>query len=265
MIREALIYFFTPTTPLAKKYGFLYQSVSLEHRYERCKKQWLPHLKNCQDLFLDAVKKVRNKKSIVILGSAHLHEIPMHLLLEHFESITLVDLIHPLKHHWTAKRNPRVKLITQDLSQSLDKLDSLQSLEDLHALIKNLGEETLFSFQADLIVSSNLLSQLALLPMEAVEKKIKRQLTIEEKDLICTAFAELHLKNLTACQGQKLIYADREVIYRDTKGEVIYTGKYPVSFAGYKKLKDWLWLLAPLKEASKDYSIEMKVEAYEQL
>lgn len=265
MIREAIIYFFTPTTPLAKKYGFLYQSVSLEHRYERCKKQWLPHLKNCQDLFLAAVKKVPQKKSVVILGSAHLHEIPMHLLLDNFESITLVDLIHPLKHHWTAKRNPRVKLVTQDLSQSLDKLDSLQSLEDLHALIKNLGGQKLFDFQADLIVSSNLLSQLALLPMEAVEKKIKRQLTIEEKNVICTAFAELHLKNFSACQGQKLIYADREVIYRDPKGDVIYTGKYPVSFDGFKKIKDWLWLLAPLKEASKNYSIEMKVEAYEQL
>lgn len=263
MIREAFIYLLTPTTRLAKKYGFLYQSVSLEHRYERCKKQWIPHLKNCQDLFLDTVKKLPNKKSVVVLGSAHLHEIPQHLLLQNFESITLVDVIHPLKHHWLAKRNPKVHLVTQDLSLCLDKLDEVKTLEELNQLVETLQHQSLFHFDADLVISANILSQLALLPIEALEKKLKRGLTLEEKDHFCTAFAELHLKNLGQCQGKKLVYADREVLYHDTKGELIYIGKYPVSFTGYHKLKEWMWLLAPLKEASKDYSIEMKIEAYE--
>ncbi|UOF00057.1 hypothetical protein [Bdellovibrio reynosensis] len=263
MIREALIYLLNPATPLAKKYGFLYSSVALQHRYERCKKIWIPHLKNCQDLFLEAVNKLPQKKSVIILGSAHLHEIPMHLLVQNFESITLVDVIHPLKHHWLAKRNSRLKLITMDLSNSLDKLDALTSFADLQELLSALTKEKLFHFEADLIVSANILSQLALLPIDALEKKIKRPLTLEEKDLVCTAFAENHLKNLSQCQGRKLIYADREVIYRDPKGEEIYKGHYPVDFAGYKKLKEWMWMLAPLKEASKDYSIEMKIEAYE--
>lgn len=262
MIREALIFLLTPTTPLAKKYGFLYQSIALSARYERCKKQWIPHLKNCQDLFLESLKDLPQKKSVIILGSAHLHEIPLHLLVGHFENITLVDVIHPLKHHWLAKRNPRLKLITQDLSQSLERLDSLQSLEDLHGLIQELSTQELFHFEADLIVSGNLLSQLALLPMESIERKIQRKLSLEEKDHICTAFAEIHLKNLRNCQGQKLVYADREVTYRNPQNEVIYQGKYPVSFTGFQKIKEWNWLLAPLKEASKDYSIEMKIEAY---
>ena len=89
-----------------------------------------------------------------------------------------------------------------------------------------------------------------------------RDRTLEEKDIVCTQFAETHLKNLGGCIGTKLIYSDREVIYKDPKGEVIYTGHYPVRFEGYTKLKEWYWLLAPLKEASKDYAIEMKIEAY---
>jgi hypothetical protein len=225
---------------------------------------WLPHLKNCQDLFQESLRDLPQKKSVVILGSAHLHEIPLHLLTENFENITLVDVVHPLKHHWLAKRNPRLRLVTQDLSQSLDKLDTVSSTEDLRALIQQLNEKELFNFEADLIVSANILSQLALLPMETLEKKIKRPLTIDEKDGFCTAIAEMHLKNLKKCQGKKLIYADREVIYRDPQGQEIYSGKYPVSFAGFKKLKEWIWMLAPLKEASRDYSIEMKIEAYSQ-
>lgn len=263
MIREALIYLLTPTSPLAKKYGFLYQSVALEHRYERVKKHWLPHLKNCQDLFLESLKDLPQKKSVVVLGSAHLHEIPWHLLEKNFETITLVDVVHPLKHHWLAKRTSRLRLITQDLSKALDRLETVQSLEDLHKLIKDLKNEELFHFEADLIISANILSQLALLPIESLEKKIQRPLTIEEKDSICTAFAENHLRNLRNCPGKKLVYADREVIYKDPQGKVIYTGHYPVSFAGFKKLKEWMWTLAPLKEAAKDYSIEMKIEAYE--
>lgn len=253
---------FTPAVPVAKKYGFLYHSISLKHRYERCKKIWLPHLKNCQDLFVQSQQDLPQKKSVVVLGSAHLHEIPLHLLMEHFESVTLVDIIHPLKHHWAAKRNSRLKLVTQDLGGSLGHLDKLKSLEDLHQLIQDLSAEELFHFEADLIVSGNLLSQLALLPMEALEKFTKKNLSLEEKDFICTSFGEIHLKNLRQCQGKKLIYSDRAVTYRNPQGEITYQGSYPMNFDGFKKLKEWDWMLAPLKEASKDYSIEMKVEAY---
>lgn len=262
MLRELVELMFTPATPIAKKYGFLYQSISLKHRYERCKKVWLPHLKNCQDLFLEAIKDLPKKDSVVVLGSAHLHEIPMHLLLQNFQKVILVDVIHPLKHHWTAKRNPRVQLITQDLMQTLDQLDSIKTLEQLHELIGKISEKELFHFEADLIISANILSQLALLPMESLEKARKENLTVEEKDKICTAFAEIHLKNLSKCQGKKLIYSDREVLYHDKKGELLYKGHYPVSFAGYKKLKEWDWTLAPIKEASKDYSIQMHIESY---
>ncbi len=262
MLRETIELFLTPATPIAKKYGFLYHSISLKHRYERCKKVWLPHLKNCQDIFLESIKDLPQKKSVVILGSAHLHEIPLHLLVENFESITLVDVIHPLKHHWMAKRNPRLKLITMDLGGSLESLDKLKSLEDLHHLIQDLSTKRLFHFEADLIVSGNLLSQLALLPMEALEKFTKENLSLEEKDRVCTEYAELHLKNLRQCQGKKLVYADREVTYRNPQGAEIYKGAYPVHFDGFTKLRSWDWILAPLKEASKDYSIEMKVEAY---
>lgn len=262
MLKESLEYLLTPTTPLARRYGFLYSSISLKHRYDRCKKMWIPHLKNCQDLFTDTVKTLSRKKHVVVLGSAHLHEIPMHLLLQNFEQITLVDVVHPLKHHWTAKRNPRVKLITQDLTLALQDLDKLKTLEDLHQLGRDLAGKEIFKFEADLIISSNLLSQLALLPIDAIEKTLKRDLTVEEKDVICTDFAQTHLKNLNGCKGKILIYADREVIYKDPQGEVIYRGHYPVDFTGYKELKKWNWELAPLGEASKDYSIEMAIEAY---
>lgn len=262
MLYESLEFFLTPTTPLARKYGFLYSSIALKHRYERCKKIWLPHLKSCQDLFIETAASLPQKKSVVILGSAHLHEIPVHLLLHNFEQITLVDIVHPLKHHWLAKRNSRVKLVTQDLTEALQHLEKINSLDELHKLNKELAAKDLFHFSADLIVSANVLSQLALLPIDALERKLKRELTIEEKDQICADFAQTHLKNLTACEGKKLIYADREVIYKDPQGEVTYRGHYPVNFKEYKKLKEWTWLLAPLGEASKKYSVEMKIEAY---
>jgi hypothetical protein len=263
MIREAFEYLLTPKSPLAKKYGFLYSSVALKHRYERCKKIWLPHLKNCQDLFTASVQSLKQKNSVVILGSAHLHEIPLHLLLENFSEITLVDVIHPLSLHWAAKRYPRIKLITQDLTQSLTELDKHNSLEELLSWLEQAKSREAFHFDADLIVSANLLSQLGLLPISSIEKKLKRTLTLEEKDQVCTAFANLHVQSLLKCQGKKLLYADREILYRDPQGEIIYQGSYPVSFDGMKALKSWIWLLAPLKEASKDYSIEMKIEAYE--
>ncbi|QDK36467.1 hypothetical protein [Bdellovibrio sp. NC01] len=262
MFVESIEYLLTPTSPLARKYGFLYSSISLRHRYERCKKKWIPHLKNCQDVFLEAAKDLPQRNSVVVLGSAHLHEIPIHLLLQNFEKITLVDVVHPLKHHWLAKKNPRVTLVTQDLTSALKHLEKLHSLSDLHALANDLAGEQLFKFKADLIVSGNLLSQLALLPISAIEKVMKRELTTEEKDAICSDFAQTHLRNLNGCEGKKLIYADREVIYKDPEGKEIYRGHYDVNFNNYKEMRKWTWEIAPLGEASKKYSIDMNVEAY---
>lgn len=262
MFQEFVEMFFTPASPIAKKYGFLYHSISLKHRYERCKRNWLPHLKNCQEVFEIACADLENKKSVVILGAAHLHEIPLHLLKKHFQEITLVDIIHPLKHHMLAKRDKSIKLVTMDLGNTLDKLEDLKTLEALQEHLTNQKDVSLFNFKADLIVSANIMSQLGLLPIEAIEKFQKKDLTIHEKDSICTQFAELHLKNLLNCNGKVLIYSDREVIYRDKNKEIIYQGSYPVDLGAFKKIREWIWELAPIKEASKNHSIEMKVEAY---
>ncbi len=263
MLYQLLIFLLTPASSMAKKYGFLYQSISLEGRYKRCRSAWLPHLKKCQDIFLQVAQKVPNKKRVVILGSAHLHEIPFHLLSQNFEEIILVDIIHPLKHRWLKKRCSKVDLIEMDLSGALASLDRVESLEELHRLIKDLQKQSIFLFEADLIVSANVLSQLALLPIDAIEKKIERKLSVEEKDTICTAFAESHLQNLRRCRGHKLIYCDRQVLYKDPQGQLIYEGSYPVSFKDWTPLDSWIWNIAPLKEASKEYSIEMKIESYQ--
>lgn len=262
MIYESLIFLLTPTSAIAKKYGFLYQSIALQQRYKRCRSFWLNHLKSCQDLFLDAIKDLPQKKKVIILGSAHLHEIPLHLLEQNFEEIVLVDVIHPLRHHWIEKKNSRLKLITLDLSKALDKLDQIKNLEDLKNLASELEDEDLFFFDADLIVSANIMSQLALLPMEHLEKKTKNTLELTEKDDLCRRFAEMHLKSLLKCKGKKLIYADREVIYLDKEEKETYRGGYAVDFSHFQKLQEWEWYIAPLNEASKEYALKMTVEAY---
>lgn len=259
MIKEILTYFLTPTVPLAKKYGFLYQSIALEERFKRCQRPWLEHLKNCQDLFLEVCQELPQKEHVVVLGSSHLHEIPWHLLSSQFKKITLVDIIHPLKHHRLQRKFAQLNLITLDLTQALDQLESVKNFEDLTALA---SLEPQWEFSADLIISGNILSQLALLPLETLERKTKTQLTVEQKDQICSAFANRHLETLKRCQGQKLVYADRKTFYHDPKGEIIYEGGYSVDFSDFKKIKEWNWNLAPLKEASKNYSISMLVEAY---
>jgi len=262
MLLESLEFIFTPTSALAKKYGFLHQSIALKHRYERCKKKWLPHLKNCQDLFLEELKYVSDKNSVVVLGSAHLHEIPLHLLMNNFQKVVLVDLVHPWKHHRLAKNNPRLQLIDLDVSGAIEFLQEVQTFSDLQELVQKIGSQELFNFKADLIISGNLLSQLALLPLNQIERKTKTTLTHEQKDEICSAFGQMHLQNLRKCQGHVLLYADREIFYRDRKQELIYQGHYDIDFTGFSKIKEWSWLLSPLGEASRKYSVEMKIEAW---
>lgn len=262
MFRELVEYFFTPATKLARKYGFLNQSIALKHRFDRCRKIWEPHLLNTQQLFLEIARTLPKKDKVIVMGSAHLHEIPLHLLLQEFQKVVLVDIIHPLKHHSAAKANSRIELITQDISGVLADLEKCKTVADLEQLFEKQTESP-FYFEADLIVSGNLISQLALLPMDYISHQIKRSLTLEEKDRFCTWAAEKHLSALQKCSGKILVYADREVIYRGRNDEIMYQGQYPIDFKDFSFIKEWTWTLAPLGEASKDYALEMTVKAYQ--
>ncbi len=258
MILEWLESLFTPAPKISKKMGLVYHSVALKYRYNRCKKAWAPHIEKCQNLITQQVAKLEKTDSLVILGSAHLHEIPKEILESKFKSVTLVDLVHPLEVRFWARKRPHIKLVEMDLSGILEKLATLNTPAEL---LKELKKTANFYFEADLIISSNLISQLHLIALGYFAKK-RLFLTDSDKDHLGTAFSEHHLRSLQNCKGDVLLYGDRQTIYRDKDGKEVYRGHYPLQIKGFEFIEKWKWNIAPLGEYSKSESIEMIVESY---
>ncbi len=258
MILEWLETKITPATSLAKKYRLVYHSVALRHRYQRCEKSWAPHIENCRSLIRETIERLPQRQHLIILGSAHLHEVPRDLLVT-FHKVTLIDLVHPLGVRRWARSFPQIHLLEQDLSGFLARLENFNQAETL--LQEFSASAPAFAFDADLIISSNLISQLHLIALDYLERK-KIAFPDDYPDRLGQAFSQSHLQALHRCKGEVLLYGDRETIYRDRQGQEIYRGHFAIDLSQFQFLRQWQWEIAPLGEFSRKESIEMSVEAY---
>jgi hypothetical protein len=121
MILEWLEYLKTRSNKVAKDWGYVHQNVALKFRSRRCAKAWKVHVDQSQQLILDHLEKVQ-PKSMMIIGSGLLLEIPIRDLLAKTEKIYLVDLVHAGEIRKLAAKNPKIELIERDISSLLGVL-----------------------------------------------------------------------------------------------------------------------------------------------
>src|SRR5207253_6143840 len=100
---------------VAKDWGYVYQNVSLKFRSRRCAKAWQSHIDQSHQLIRDHLAKAK-PKSVMIIGSGLLLEIPIQDLLAQTEKIYLVDLVHSKEVRKLAAKNPKIELIERYIS-----------------------------------------------------------------------------------------------------------------------------------------------------
>lgn len=243
MMRELWDYFTTRSSQLARKKGYLYQSIALTYRAQRCRAFWDDHIQNCQSLIHDAVVSLKCKNRVLILGSGDLTDIPLNFLLENFLEIYLLDIVHPKAIQKLSKKFPhQVFLVEKDLNET-----------DFNRLIE---------IKPDLTISANILSQLPLVELENKEKEKKRgdlEISIYKNQIW-----KNHLKLLQSLPGEVLMYTDISLIYRDTNGKKINEIESCENFmrnTPFKVIKQWIWHLAPKGEINAKFSVDMKILA----
>jgi len=254
MILEWLTYLRTKGTKTAKDWGYIYQNVSLRFRARRCAKAWQNHVDESHRFIRDHLEK-NNPKSVMIIGSGILMEVPIEAILARAEKVYLVDLVHSSTVRKLARKNPKVQLIEKDISSLLGILKKGTGPFQL----KNIPWKQLPAWdlpKVDWVVSANLLSQIPLMISEVLP------MTSETYEKFARSVRDQHLERLLEQAPKVLLFADFETRYIDDTNQRIKTESYEVDLRGLRFDREWLWEIAPFGETSKDYKIEMLVKGY---
>lgn len=152
MLAEALAWLFTPASATARRLGHLSESIAIAARHRRCRQAWGPHLAVCRQALLDSARAAPSHRIALVLGSGHLLDVPLDELAVLFESVWLVDMVHPRSARRAARRFVNVRLIEHDVTESLNHLPATPPMPT-----RFLDEPAI-----DWVASVNLLSQLDL-------------------------------------------------------------------------------------------------------
>jgi hypothetical protein len=138
---------------------------------------WDNHLEKCRSFILRSLE-IHKPEKVTVLGSGWLLELPLTEMLEKVDNISLVDIVHPPEVVQQVSKMPGVELITEDVSGGLIyeiwRKTSGISIPGKHYSLENIIiPDYMPSFDPGMVISLNILSQLEVLPLRYLIKKIK--------------------------------------------------------------------------------------------
>lgn len=295
MFLEALSYFQQKViNPQAREYGYVYRSIALEQRYKRCHESWRHHLSCSHKEIKKIVSEVNsNFGALWILGSGLLLETPLELFLDSFDKIFLVDAVHLSSLRRKVKlinkkfNRKKVFLVEEDLSGTWDKLTNNNyfnntNFDDYYTVQSPLkfgnpylkfseGEiDYFFQSTCDLVISANVLSQLALAPGEVLRKNwisLKKnkypQEEIERKlSELTLRIEKTHLDFLQSLTCPSILLVDTNCFLKADKSVSFPSLEYlrrGCELPG-KLMAQWDWDFAPPGEYDKINTFSLNVQ-----
>jgi hypothetical protein len=235
----------TPCPRWAREMGYVRELIGIRRRHRQWKSAWEPHCERSRRVIRQAIRRCRQYRKAIILGSGWLLDLPLSELAASFREVILVDLLHPLSTRWRTRLYRNVFLLATDVSGAAESV--WRAVEQRSSLPR--AAPTLFidDTEVDLVVSLNLLSQLPCLPEQYL-----RQASIhpaEEITAFCTEVVQAHLDYLHRLPGVVTLIADFEAITISTAGAevarhgTLYGIEFP--FGGER----WTWSLVPRKRS----------------
>lgn len=197
---------------------------------------------------------------VIVLGSGLLLDVPIESLVEKFREVVLVDVVHLPEVRKRIKQYKNVRLIQGDITNVAERLFETirQGRSELPLSEPSIPE---LDASTSLVISLNILSQLAAVPQDYVQNK-RPEISQEQLDVWCDQIREAHYKQLTTLPCDVCLIADHEYVYKDKTGAVIEQGSTVGKVLLPKPDTSWWWEIAPFGEASKEYSKELFVGAW---
>ena len=257
MLREAFEYLTTPCPPVARRFGYLAEAVALGARYRRQRRAWAPHVEACRRFVAEAAARAPKGGRAMVAGSGLLIEVPLHELAERFDEVVLVDVVHARSARRKAGRFSNVRLVGLDVTGVLEPLAT--RLKDGGALPSPNppdmpGERFAFA------VSCNLLSQLPVMPLDAIERRVPH-ISDAERAAFARSLAESHLAWLARSAHTAALFTDVEGRWLKG-GQVVERDETTWGVPLPAPDRSWDWDIAPAPEDDRTRDLRHTVGAW---
>ncbi|ABC23756.1 hypothetical protein F11_15170 [Rhodospirillum rubrum F11] len=255
MIAEWLTSVLTPASFEARRLGVVAEVVAVRARARRQAKAWAPHLAACHQTILTACQTVANPGSVAVLGAGWLLDVPFDALTRRFDQVLLIDAVVPRA---VRARAGHAGALWQahDLGGVLATLAAQKG--GARGQAPDVPRPAPFPeavLAADLVISANLLSQLAMAPRLWLDR---HGADLDTQDRLSRALIEAHLEALGRCRGRVCLISDFE---REERGAPGGPQRFDLLFGARPRIdgQRWLWDLAPRGEAENGLSVRHKV------
>jgi hypothetical protein len=257
MIAELALFLTTPISTKTTPRPDLFRAIGLWSRARRCKRAWADHEARTKAAIHAAIDATTSRRSVVVLGSGLLRDIPIERLSAMFRQVVLIDIVHLSSVRLTVlrKRLRNVRFETRDLS-GYDQLIERRMVQvqtgqdDIGGRLDPLGFLRRIP-DLDLVLSVNLLSQIGV----GVAARLKKP-NGRDRFLPADAVAQIitaHFEGLASVSCRTCFVGDVSYVLTDRAGNVI--DSHDLLFGVEPPFIDdeWNWTVAPFGEESADY------------
>jgi len=289
MLAEFIQHLTLPAEKWVKRMGYGREAVAMTARHKRCREAWAGHLESCRNLIVTAAETVEAHGHAVVLGSGPLLDIPLDDLARTFKRVDLVDLVHTRAARLRADGFTNVHLIEADVSgvardvygmaltaeprgdrpappiglrntscQVIDAaVKQAEALGDRLRALPTPQPDAGLVEGADFVISSNVLSQLPLLPLDWLAAHCPWA-SDAQRQTLARAIIDHHLALLQNHTGRVVLIT--EVLRLLDDGEKAMQKIDPLFGAQvFYEGEEWWWKIAPRPEIDRDHDLRLRI------
>jgi len=242
--------------------GYFSNQSGIMRRFLREEGAWEEHLKRSRDSILSKINTL-NPKTVAILGSGWLLDIPLNEMLDAKIRVKLIDIAHPTRIVYRYRKESKVEFIDHDVTGGVPftwNLSRQKKNYSFQEYIEALEKPSINNLlNVDLVLSINILSQLHL-PL--VEYLLNRnRLSDDQVKEIILAVQNAHIDILP--EGKSLLIADYEEELYDDRDKLVGVNQRVLADTSQLEKEDgWKWKFDTKRMYSGDQKVILNVAAY---